>query len=537
MAQTSGRGNPRPNAQTGQNGGPVYYNNVNQTPRQNQGGLTPEQRRQRQKRRQEMLRRRRRHQRLIYALLFLLVVGGAFFLIRHITGGTSASENQTLDEVDTAAVEDDDDETGYTGPATATIAFVGDISTSADQVSAVTRSDGTYDFTSVFSDVSDWISGADYAVGDFETTMVDGISYGGEPYYNSPVQLAGSLREIGFRLMSTANTYMLNNGIDGLTSTKQYLEEAKLKTVGTYFSQEERDTNGGAYIRTIHKIKFAFLAYTKGTDSVMLPEGCEYALNTLYSDYSDYWTDLKSSQIRADVQAAKDAGADIIVALVHWGSEYGRSISTTQKEAAELLMKNGVDVIIGSHSHLVGEMDFQKVTQTDGSTKNCFVAYSLGDFYTDPEKEDAQYSVILNLTFTRKDSGNIAIDASYVPIYQNITETNGKRSFAVLDVYQNLAELKRMDSMNSTQATLYNALLDTLDTLHDYVGEDLDAGPESDDSRLVKQALSEGAISAKSIRELQEQEKAEAQEAEEARQNTEETEAETTAEAADDTTQ
>ena len=64
---------------------------------------------------------------------------------------------------------------------------------------------------------------------------------------------------------------------------------------------------------------------------------------------------LNSTQIRQDVQAAKDAGADVIVALVHWGSEYGRSISEPQQEAADLLMKNGVDVIIGTHSHLVGE--------------------------------------------------------------------------------------------------------------------------------------------------------------------------------------
>lgn len=108
-----------------------------------------------------------------------------------------------------------------------------------------------------------------------------------------------------------------------MISTKNNLTGAKLRSVGTYLSQQERDENGGAYIRNIHKIRFAFLSYTKGTDSVTMPQGCEYALNTLYSDYADYWTDLKSSQIRKDVQAARDAGAEVIIALVHWGSEYG----------------------------------------------------------------------------------------------------------------------------------------------------------------------------------------------------------------------
>ncbi len=538
MAQTSGRGRPgnssrrQPNTPIGQNGGSANYNPNGQQSYYAQGqpgqaprrqGLTPAQKKARQRRKREILRRRRRHRRLIFAILLLLVIGVAFFLIRFFNGSANTPTDAGLDEVDTAA-DEDEEEKNYTGPATATIAFVGDISTSADQVAAVTRGDGTYDFTTPFADIESYISDADYAVGDFETTMVDGVQYGGEPYYNSPIQLAGSLREIGFRLMSTANTYMLNNGIDGLTSTKKYLEEAKLKSVGTYTSQQERDTNGGAYIRTIHKIKFAFLSYTKGTDSVMMPKGCEYALNTLYTDYSDYWTTLRENQIRQDVQAAKAAGADVIVALVHWGSEYGRSISEPQKAAATLLMNSGVDVIIGTHSHLVGEMGFEKVTQADGTSRECFVAYSLGDFYTDPTNTDSQASVILNLTFTKKDSGRVAIDASYVPIYQNITETDGKKSFRLLDVYKNLAELQDQEELSSTQATLYNELLDVISTLHTYAGEDLDAGPSDTNKRLVEQAIEAGAFSKLDIKELQ---KKEAEEAAKAEQEAKENEAET----------
>lgn len=491
----------------------AYYT---QNPSGNQTGqrLTPAQKKARLRRKQELMRRRRRHRRLFFATAFLLIIGIAFFLVRFLNGSVSAPTDAGLDEVDAAVDDGDEEEKNYTGPAITTIAFVGDISTSADQVKAATRSDGTYDFTKPFQNIKSYISDADYAVGDFETTMVDGLAYGGEPYYNSPIQLAGSLREIGFRLMSTANTYMLNNGIDGLTSTKNYLEEAKLKSVGTYLSQEERDKNGGAYIRTIHKIKFAFLAYTKGTDSVMMPEGCEYALNTLYSDYSDYWTKLNSTQIRQDVQAAKDAGADVIVALVHWGSEYGRSVSEPQQEAAELLMKNGVDVIIGTHSHLVGEMGFQKVTQTDGSTKNCFVAYSLGDFYTDPTDEAAQSSVILNITFEKTDNGNVTMDASYVPVYQNITTgDDGKKSFDILDVYQSIAEIQQADVVSSTQAKLYNTLLDVLDTLHNYAGEELDAGPNAAISRTVQNALSDGAYTTEEIKEIRKKEQAAAKEA------------------------
>lgn len=511
MAQQQGRRPTEP-----------YYTQQNQ-PARSSGSLTPQQRRARERRRQELLRRRRRHRRALIGILLLLVIAAAFFIIKSLNGTLGAPTDAGLDELDLEDLDDEAEEKLYDGPPVATIAFVGDISTSVDQVRAVTKNDGTYDFNLPFADVANYFStnNVAYAVGNFETTIVDGMSYGGEPYYNSPVQLAGTLRGLGFRLMSTANTYALNNGIEGLTSTKNYLTEAKLRSVGTYLSQADRDKDGGAYIRSIHKIKFAFLSYTKGTDSVTMPEGCEYALNTLYNDYSDYWTDLKKSQIRKDVQAAKDAGAEVIIALVHWGSEYGRSVRDTQEEVAELMLDSGVDVIIGTHSHLVSEMGFREEEQTDGSVKNCFVAYGLGDFYTDPAQPEAQQSLILNLTFSKDDNGRVSItNANYVPIYMNITEENGKRQFAILDVYKNLADLKRT-TMDSVQAELFNNLLDTLEELHNYAGEELDAGPADEDKRVVTKAIEEGPVSSSEIKALKKAEKAAAQAAAEEAQNAE----------------
>ena len=469
----------------------------------------------RARRKQELLRRRKRQRRTWMGLGLLLVIAVLFVAIKTFNGTLGEPTDDGLDILDSEELDDEAEEALYDGPPVAKIAFVGDISTSADQVAAVTKADGTYDFSVPFADLTAYFSTDQvaYAVGNFETTLVDDLSYGGEPYYNSPVQLAGALRTLGLRLVSTANTYALNNGIEGLTSTKNYLTEARLRSVGTYLSQQERDENGGAYIRTIHKIKFAFLAYTKGTDSVTMPEGCEYALNTLYSDYSDYWSDLNSSQIRADVQAAKEAGAEVIIALVHWGSEYTRSVSEGQREVTDLLLENGVDVIIGTHSHVVNEMGFQEVELSDGTTKECFVAYGLGDFYTDPEQEEGQQSLILNLEFSRGDSGQVTItEASYVPLYQYITETDGKRQFQVLDVYKNLAELKRTEELTSVQAQLFNSLLETIESLHNYAGEELDAGPADADRRIVEKALEEGPISDSTIRDLQEAEQEAAEE-------------------------
>ena len=463
-----------------------------------------------ERQRQLRIRKQRRRRRTLTGVIILILLVAGFFVIRFVNGSFNEPLDQGLDELDMDLEELDDEaeEKLYDGPPVATIAFLGDISVSAEQVRAATLPNGNYDFNTPFADIAEYFSADNiaYAVADFETTMVDDMPYGGEPYYNAPIELAGSLRGLGFRLMSTANTYALNNGIEGLVSTKNYLTVAKLRSVGTYLSQADRDKDGGAYIRDIHKIKFAFLAYTKGTDSVTMPEGCEYALNTLYTDYSDYWSDLRTNQIRRDVQAAKDAGAEVIVALIHWGSENSRTVSKPQEELTDLLLSNGVDVIIGTHSHLVSKMGFERVEMSDGTIKQCFVAYGLGDFYTDPENPMSQQSLILNLTFARGDDGTVSItEANYIPIYNYITQNAGQRSFRILDVYRNMAELKRVD-MTSEQAELFNQLLDTVDTMHNYCGEEMDVGPTDQDKRIVAKALEEGEVSSADIRAKQREE-------------------------------
>lgn len=484
------------------------YNQGYQPSGSRQTSLSQAQRQARLRRKHEILRRRHRRKQLFAAFLAILIIIGLFFGIKAITKD-DVIEEEGLDMAD-FEIDEETEEAMYTGGPLVNISFVGDVSCSAAQVADVLRSDGTYDFSVPFAPVAEFFEYSDYSVANFETNMVDGQSYGMEPYYNAPVQLAGMLRRLGVRLVSTANTYALNNGIEGVISTKQKLTDSQLKVVGTYTSQEERDQHSGCYIRNLHKIKFAFLSYTKGTDSVRMPEGCEYALNTLYEDYADYWTELNDDQIKADIQYAKDAGAEVIVCLLHWGSEYGRSVSDSQKEIKDMLLQNGVDVIIGTHSHLINEMGFETVTMPDGSVKECFVAYGIGDFYTDPEQDTARESLILNLEFERDDDGKVSItDANYYPIYQNITvDEDGQKHFEVQDVYGEIARIFRKDTITSEDAEYFNTLLACLDSIHTYAPEELDGGPKGEDMRIVEKALEHDDFTWEEIKVLKNEEQA-----------------------------
>ena len=144
----------------------------------------------------------------------------------------------------------------------------------------------------------------------------------------------------------------------------------------------------------------------------------------------------------------------------HWGNEYEIAPTDSQNEIANLMFNNGVDVILGSHSHLVGPMEKRTVTTTDGEEKEVFIAYSLGNFMSSMTDSGTQNSVILNLEFTKdNDSGETTIsNVDYVPIYLNADpEAEAGSRFEALDIQ---SEIKKYDSgaADKVSDTVYTAM-------------------------------------------------------------------------------
>lgn len=142
----------------------------------------------------------------------------------------------------------------------------------------------------------------------------------------------------------------------------------------------------------------------------------------LYEDYASDFNKINESAILDSVNAAKALQPDVIVAMLHWGSESDSAVTDSQKKIKNLLFENGVDAIIGSHSHIVGPMEEEQVTTVDGVEKMCFVAYSLGNFFSamdDSYAKNCRESVVLNLSFTKNgQTGATQLSGvSYTPIY------------------------------------------------------------------------------------------------------------------------
>lgn len=269
---------------------------------------------------------------------------------------------------------------------------------------------GGYNYTRAFMDVASTLSDADLTVLNLEGNIC------GEPYgsdtTSAPRELLDGLRNAGVDLIQMANSCTINNGLIGLTSTLQTIRAAGLEPVGAFASESEFQQSKGYTITEAQGVKVAFVAFTKGLGGRGLPAGNGNLVNILYEDYASTYDKIDRTRITSVLKAVEAEKPDITIALLHWGSEYNDDISDTQKSIVNLMKKQGVDVIIGTHPHTVQAIEYDELAGT-------LVAYSLGDFFGDASRGGTNYSIILDLEITKDSStGTTKVtNYSYTPIY------------------------------------------------------------------------------------------------------------------------
>ena len=269
---------------------------------------------------------------------------------------------------------------------------------------------GGYNYTRAFMDVASTLSDADLTVLNLEGNIC------GEPYgsdtTSAPRELLDGLRNAGVDLIQMANSCTINNGLIGLTSTLQSIRAAGLEPVGAFASESEFQQSKGYTITEAQGVKVAFVAFTKGLGGRGLPAGNDNLVNILYEDYASTYDKIDRTRITSVLKAVEAEKPDITIALLHWGSEYNDDISDTQKSIVNLMKKQGVDVIIGTHPHTVQAIEYDELAGT-------LVAYSLGDFFGDASRGGTNYSIVLDLEITKDSStGTTKVtNYSYTPIY------------------------------------------------------------------------------------------------------------------------
>ena len=267
-------------------------------------------------------------------------------------------------------------------PHEVTLVFCGDLMQHMPQVYAARSGDG-YDYSGCFRFVAPMWEGADWVIANLETTLSD-RRFSGYPCFVSPWQVARDALGAGIGVMVTANNHSCDNGLKGITQTIDCLDSLGVVHTGTFRdSASYRKLN--PLILGKNGFRIALLNYTYDTNGIDIPRPAVVSL-------------IDTLQMGRDILRAKDSLATNIVALMHWGEEYQTKPSAAQKELAAWLHGKGVDLVIGSHPHVVQPWEYH--ISPDADTLGVTV-YSLGNFVSNQRKFPTYGGICVKVTLAR----------------------------------------------------------------------------------------------------------------------------------------
>ena len=250
----------------------------------------------------------------------------------------------------------------------AKLTFVGDFLFEAPFFSAV---DNGYDKDSYFKLVKKYFEDDDLSVGNMEVVIGnDGMKVSGDNYnFCAPKYIGELVSSLDMQVLSTANNHTFDRGIDGINSTLDFFDSTDIVTVGTYRDQQDRETP-----RIVEKngIKFGFLAYTLSTNQIVPQQYRNFV--GLYRNPETRKVTDEYKNIIANEMSALRPQVDVLIVMMHWGTEFTFEPNSEQKEMARFLNEKGADIIYGSHSHSVQPVEFI------GDEHKTLVYYSLGNF-------------------------------------------------------------------------------------------------------------------------------------------------------------
>jgi|GEM_PF-1045028 len=319
----------------------------------------------------------------------------------------------------------------------------------------------TYDFDYMMEELAGFVEDSDFMIANLETTLAgEDRGYTGYPDFNTPEQIADSLRNVlGVDLCSTANNHSNDRGYKGICKTLENLDARGIYHVGTNATEEDSTK---PLVVEIEGVKFGFINYTYGLNNI---DGVKYdwSINV-----------INKEKISAMCKACTEAGAEYIIALMHWGVEYDRSTSADQRSLAEWIFANtDVRLIIGHHPHVVQPID-EITVERNGQTKKGIVLYSLGNFTGSMSKEytDTGLLATITLNLTAENENTSAVESIVCrPTYVDSTPA-GDHQYRVISIGKALEDSKtgadkRLSSDDcariSNYMEYYQKMLTTLD--------------------------------------------------------------------------
>ena len=310
----------------------------------------------------------------------------------------------------------------------ATVISTGDIMVHSTQLTGAKTSSGEYDFSAFFKETEPYFKAADLAVANLEVTFggTESGQYSGYPVFNTPDSLADTIKSSGLNFLITANNHAYDTGLYGLKRTAQVLKQRGIEFIGT-----RETTDDPIYaVKEINGIKIGFANFTYETsgktagrkylNGAIIAEEANDLINSFSYDRIDEFYATSANMI----SEMKSGGADYIVFYMHWGNEYKLSPDTWQKTIAQKLSNLGVNMIIGSHPHVIEPVEL--IRSEDGeSTTVCI--YSMGNCVSNQRQEimdscptgHTEDGVLFSFTLKKDKNGVTLNSLDLIPTWVN----------------------------------------------------------------------------------------------------------------------
>lgn len=272
--------------------------------------------------------------------------------------------------------------------------FAGDLMNHSPQTSAAYQvQHKSYSYDTCYHWVKDLISKADISFANLEVTLA-GAPYSGYPMFSAPDAYAYAVKNAGFDYLFTSNNHTCDKGYKGVVRTIQMLDSLQLGHTGSFKDAEERARNYPSVIEK-NNFKLVVLNASYGTNGMPIPAGTKVNL-------------LDSNELKLDFEKARNLNADLIIMSVHWGYEYQRKPSVEQQKWADFFIREGAQLIIGAHPHVI---------QTYELRQGVPVIYSLGNFISNQRERYKDGGLLYEINLEKVDQKVRFTSQQFYPIW------------------------------------------------------------------------------------------------------------------------
>lgn len=336
------------------------------------------------------MKRKRKKRILPKITIVLLLIVGIYF------GYNELSNNNNINNDSKINIDNNNSSTSIS------LIMAGDNLINDKLYNAAKKGDGSYDFRSMYSYIKDIVKNYDLAYYNQETILGGSeIGVSSYPAFNSPYEVGDATIDAGFNLVSLATNHTLDRGEKAIINSLNYWNnKSNVLTSGSYLSNNDRNKIN---IKEVNNITYTMLNYTYGTNGIKVPEGKEYLVNIWPCTGNNPDNDTKYQEykktVKEDIERVRDK-VDLLIVAMHFGVEYTHVPTNYQIDMAEFLSSLGVDIIIGTHPHVI--MPITYINDT-------LVIYSLGNFLSAQDTNN-DYNTTVGLLSSIKITKNIDKD-------------------------------------------------------------------------------------------------------------------------------